>query len=294
MLSVGFVAAPSKRQSRWSSSLADAIFCAHGLAVTRVRPARQKKRDGEREAVVHICWRERKGKRREKEEEWNGRVKRRARKRATGRSMVLSSIKKRHRLGRQAAVVRSHRGRRIKSKNKIIGKRRNSASAGCSFGGSKPVDINGHVHQADRPSGAPLPLGCLLAHAEPDGRLLIALCETWIPLSACGPCRFRFCKENACLVGERQVRKLLARVFFMLIRRYRGWECSYSTVASKIWNITALYRKLRNQRVRPFLDFQLSRWLMHVCIPETFIQVKRAGTFTKRWRKSATHRTIIS
>lgn len=37
---------------------------------------------------------------------------------------------------RQATVARSHRGPRIKSKNKIIGKRRNSASTGCPFGGS--------------------------------------------------------------------------------------------------------------------------------------------------------------
>lgn len=64
------------------------------------------------------------------------------------RTSALSSIEAAHTAS--GAVGRSSRdliGRSIKSKNKIIENRRNSASSCGSFDGSSRPDINRHVHQ---------------------------------------------------------------------------------------------------------------------------------------------------
>lgn len=102
---------PSKRQSRCFLSSFAMPSLRTGLVVTRVQPSSTNKggRGNDERA--------------EREREKGG----------TGRSTVLSSIKKRHRPppGNRCTIPS-----RIKSKNKIIGKRRNSASTGCPFGGS--------------------------------------------------------------------------------------------------------------------------------------------------------------
>lgn len=105
---------PSKRQSPLLLSSFAMPSLRTGLVVTRVQPSANK--EGRRN-----------DERTERERERGG---------GTGRSTVLSSIKKRHRPPPGNRCTIPSRTPRIKSKNKIIGKRRNSASTGCPFAGS--------------------------------------------------------------------------------------------------------------------------------------------------------------
>lgn len=147
MVSVGFAAtrrAPSKRQSRWSESRRWHLLRADSRLRASNRPESNKEKQRAKEESPG---REGDGQgenenegqmeRVEREEEDGKRYWARGGSKAGDRSVPWFYLVSRSAIDRcQAAVARFHRGRRIKSKNKIIGKRRNSASTGCPFAAS--------------------------------------------------------------------------------------------------------------------------------------------------------------